>query len=119
MSQSLVDLQVTPLQFKRVRSKSTIQGFLYRAPDKQSKTVDFMLSKRRDETGATTFFEIAIGSKVLPEKVVMDKSGTNRGELTNINFICSSQATGGRSSTSFRLNTSTLSLSRTIGSASG
>ena len=45
-----------------------------------------MLSKNRDEVAATKFFERAIGSNLLPEKVVMDKSGANRAGLNNINL---------------------------------
>ncbi len=60
--------------------------YLYRAIDKHGDTVDFMLSKTRDEAAATTFFENAIGSNLLPEKVVMDKSGANRAGLNNINL---------------------------------
>jgi len=60
--------------------------YLYRAIDKHGDTVDFMLSEVRDEAAATTFFENTIGSNVLPEKVVMDKSGANRAGLTNINL---------------------------------
>ncbi|SDQ31717.1 IS6 family transposase [Pseudovibrio sp. Tun.PSC04-5.I4] len=61
--------------------------YQYRAVDKQGKTVDFMLSETRDEEAATRFFEEAIGNNILPEKVVMDKSGANKAGLTNIN-IC-------------------------------
>ncbi len=60
--------------------------YLYRAIDKHGDTVDFMLSKTRDEAATTTFFENAIGSNVLPEKVVMDKSGANRAGLNNNNL---------------------------------
>ncbi len=60
--------------------------YLYRALDKQGKTVDFMLSKTRDEEAATTFFEQAIGNNILPEKVVMDKNGANKAGLKNINL---------------------------------
>ncbi len=60
--------------------------YLYRALDKHGKTVDFMLSKIRDEEAATLFFEKAIGNNALPEKVVMDKCGANRAGLNNINL---------------------------------
>ncbi|PIL19303.1 hypothetical protein P775_15365 [Puniceibacterium antarcticum] len=37
----------------KVKGKWT---YLYRAVDNSGKTIDFMLSERRDETAATTFF---------------------------------------------------------------
>jgi putative transposase len=52
--------------------------YLYRAVDKESQTVDFMLSEKRDEPAARAFFNKAIGSNGLPEKVTIDKSGPTR-----------------------------------------
>lgn len=52
--------------------------YLYRAVDKEGQTVDFMLSEKRDEPAARAFFEKAIGSSGLPDKVTMDKSGANK-----------------------------------------
>jgi transposase-like protein len=37
-----------------------------------------MLSEKRDELAARAFFNKAIGSNGLPEKVTMDKSGANK-----------------------------------------
>ena len=56
------------------------------AVDKEGNTVDFMLSKKRDETAARNFFEKAIGSSGLPEKVTIDKSGANKAGLDTINL---------------------------------
>ena len=61
--------------------------YLYRAIDKQGKTLDFMLSERRDETAATAFFAKAIGNNGWPEKVVIDKSGSNTAGLFNMNCL--------------------------------
>ena len=60
--------------------------YLYRAVDKEDKTVDFMLSKKRDKPAAKAFFEKAIGSSGLPEKVTMDKSGANKAGINAINL---------------------------------
>ncbi len=59
--------------------------YLYRAVDKEGKTIDFMLSEKRDEPAARAFFEKAIGSSGLPEKVTMDKSGSNKAGIDTIN----------------------------------
>ena len=60
--------------------------YLYRAVDKEGKTVDFMLSKKRDEPAARAFFSKAISSNGLPEKVTMDKSGANKAGVNTINL---------------------------------
>ena len=60
--------------------------YLYRAVDKAGDTIDFMLSKKRNETAAKAFFIKAIGSNGLPEKVTIDKSGANHAGLNAINL---------------------------------
>ena len=60
--------------------------YLYRAVDKEGDTVDFMLSKKRDEAAAKAFFTKSIGSSGIPEKVTFDKSGANLAGLNAINF---------------------------------
>ncbi len=60
--------------------------YLYRAVDKIGNTVDFMLSKKRDETAARNFFEKAIGSSGLLETITIDKSGANKAGLYTINL---------------------------------
>ena len=60
--------------------------YLYRAVDKAGDTIDFMLSKKRDEASAKAFFVKAIGSNGLPEKVTIDKSGANNAGLNAINL---------------------------------
>ena len=61
--------------------------YLYRAIDKYGNTVDFMLSKHRDEVAATAFFKQAIDHNGLPNKVVIDQSGANNAGLENINIL--------------------------------
>ena len=60
--------------------------YLYRAVDKEGQTVDFMLSEKRDEPAARAFFNKAINSNGLPEKVTMDKSGANKAGVNTINL---------------------------------
>jgi putative transposase len=62
-------------------------GLPYRAVDKFGDTIDFMFSERRDEEAATAFFKQMINSNKLPEKVVMDKSGSIYAGLENINIL--------------------------------
>ena len=62
-------------------------AYLYRAIDKFGDTVNFMLSDKRDEAAATAFFRQAIDGNGLPEKVVIDKSGSNNAGLENINIL--------------------------------
>ena len=57
--------------------------YLYRAVDKEGNTVDFMLSEKRDEPAARQFFIKAIGLNGIPEKVTMDKSGSNKAFLNS------------------------------------
>ena len=62
-------------------------AYLYRAVDKAGKTVDFMLSEKRDRTSVLKFFKKAIGSSGMPEKVNIDKSGSNTAALNRINAL--------------------------------
>ena len=58
--------------------------YLYRAVDKAGKTVDFLLSARRDKKAAMRFFEKAMRTNEVPEKVTMDKSGANKEAIDQI-----------------------------------
>ncbi|WP_081470427.1 IS6 family transposase [Photobacterium profundum] len=62
--------------------------YLYRAVDKYGDTIDFMLTEKRDEAAARSFFDKAIGQHGLPvpEKVVIDKSGSNAAALDSLNW---------------------------------
>jgi putative transposase len=59
--------------------------YLYRAVDRHGKTLDFMLSKRRDKAAARIFFKRAIETNGLPSRIVIDKSGANLAGLQRIN----------------------------------
>lgn len=61
--------------------------YQYRAVDKFGKTLDFILSERRDEAAATAFFKQIIENNGVPEKVVIDKSGANHAGLENMNLL--------------------------------
>ena len=55
--------------------------YLYRAVDKQGKTVDFLLTAKREMAAAKRFFVKAMGANGDPDKIVMDKSGANKAML--------------------------------------
>ena len=59
--------------------------YLYRAVDKQGKTVDFLLTAKRDMTAVQRFFDKAMAANGAPNKVVMDKSGANKAAIDAIN----------------------------------
>jgi putative transposase len=59
--------------------------YLYRAVDKQGKTVDFLLTAKRDKPAAQRFFDKAMRANRVPEKVTMDKSGANKAAMDEIN----------------------------------
>ena len=59
--------------------------YLCRAVDKESKTVDFLLTAKRDKAAAPRFFHKAMKVNGVPEKVTMDKSGANKAAMDEIN----------------------------------
>jgi putative transposase len=59
--------------------------YLYRAVDKEGKTVDFLLTAKRDKAAAKRFFDKAMRHNGDPEKVTMDKSGANKAAIDEIN----------------------------------
>ena len=59
--------------------------YLYRVVDKEGKTVDFLLTARRDKAAALRFFDKAMKASGVPEKVTMDKSGANKAAMDVIN----------------------------------
>ena len=58
--------------------------YLYRAVDKEGKTVDFLLTAKRDMAAAKRFFDKAMGANSEPDKVAMDKSGANKAAIDQI-----------------------------------
>lgn len=59
--------------------------YLYRAVDKEGKTVDFLLTARRDKAAAMRFFDKAMKANGIPEKLTMNKSGANKAAMDEIN----------------------------------
>ncbi len=64
--------------------------YLYRAADKLGKTLDFMLSKRRNKSAATKFFAQALEVNGLLQKTVIDRSEANTAGITAINRMLKS-----------------------------
>ena len=59
--------------------------YLYRAVDKSGKTIDFLLTEKRDKVAAKRFFDQAIQNNGTPETVTMDKSGANKAAIDEVN----------------------------------
>jgi putative transposase len=59
--------------------------YLYRAVDKFGKTLDFMLSERRNKPAAVKFFARAMEVNGLPRKIVIDRSAANTQGIKDIN----------------------------------
>ena len=63
--------------------------YLYRAVDRAGKTLDFMLSERRNTAAATLFFAKALSNNGIPLRIVIDKSGANGAGIKEVNKIFS------------------------------
>ncbi len=59
--------------------------YLYRAVDSDGKTVDFLLTARRDKAAALRFFKKAMRQHGQPDVVTMDKSGANKAAVDELN----------------------------------
>lgn len=59
--------------------------YLYRAVDKNGHTVDFLLRSRRDAVAAKAFFTKAMTENGRPDKVTLDRSGSNKAALDYYN----------------------------------
>ena len=58
---------------------------MYRAVDKQVKTIDFLLTAKRDKKAARRFLNKAIGSNGKPSLINIDKSGANTAAIKQFN----------------------------------
>ena len=59
--------------------------YLYRAVDKEGKTVDFLLRARRNKAAAQRYFKKSIRQNGVPATVTIDKSGANLAALHAVN----------------------------------
>jgi len=59
--------------------------YLYRAVDKEGKTIDFLLSTNRDKLAAKQFLLKAIDNNGAPEKITIDRSAANKSALEEYN----------------------------------
>ena len=59
--------------------------YLYRAVDSLGNTIEFLLRSHRDLAAAKAFFHKAFKHTALPEKVTIDKSGSNTSALNSAN----------------------------------
>jgi len=58
--------------------------YLYRAVDRDGDTIDLLLRAKRDHAAARAFFERAIDLYGVPEKITIDKSGSNTAAITSM-----------------------------------
>src|SRR4029434_3914455 len=58
---------------------------LYRAVDKTGQTIDFLLTKERDEQAAKRFLTKAIRRHGVPEKITIDGSAANEAAIKSYN----------------------------------
>jgi transposase-like protein len=59
--------------------------YLYRAVDKMGQTIDFLLTKERDEQAAKRFLTKAIRRHGVPEKITIDGSAANEAAIKSYN----------------------------------
>jgi len=59
--------------------------YLYRAVDKEGNTIDYLLRAKRNKRAARKFFNKAIDSNGVPDKINIDKSGSNKAGIEGYN----------------------------------
>ncbi len=59
--------------------------YLYRAVDKQGRTIDFLFTKHRDTMAAKRFFKKTIRANGVPEKITIDGSAANNAAIAEVN----------------------------------
>lgn len=59
--------------------------YLYRAVDSLGNTIEFLLRKHRDKVAAKAFFRKALKNNERPDKIAIDKSGSNISALDSVN----------------------------------
>ena len=59
--------------------------YLYRAVDKEGKTIAFLFTAKRDKAAAMRFFDKAMQTNGIPEKVTMDRRGAIKSAIDEIN----------------------------------
>jgi putative transposase len=62
-------------------------AYLYRAVDTEGHTIDFLLTSTRDRDAAEAFLYKAIRRQGLPEKITIDKSGSNTAAIKYYNKV--------------------------------
>ena len=70
--------------YVKIKGKS---AYLYRAVDKEGHTIDFLLTPNRDRDAAEAFLRKAIHPQGLPEKITLDKSGSNTATIHHYNTV--------------------------------
>ena len=59
--------------------------YLYRAVDKEGNTIDFLIRAKRGAVAAKAFFRKGFQKNGRPDKVTVDKSGSNKTDLDHFN----------------------------------